>query len=778
MIPAWLAEHPDLRATLVRPGSAGAAVDWPDWAPEPVISALRRAGLERPWRHQAEAAAYAHSGRPTMVATPTASGKSLAYLLPVLAATWGGTPTSAPPSPDLPGRRTPKALLKREHTALYLAPTKALAHDQARVCGELGIDSWRFADLDGDSSPEQRAWARDHATFLLTNPDLLHRSVLPGHQRWQGFLKSLRYVVIDEAHHYQGVFGMQVSLVLRRLRRLCRALGADPVVIGASATLADPAGTLSALTGVDRGAVASVTVSGAPRPETRLLVCRPEDPRSAVGELFGRLATEGVQTCAFVGSRSRAEQLAADARRAGVGAAAYRAGLLPHERRDLERALAERRLLAIASTSALELGVDVGGLDAVLLDGHPGDPTALWQRIGRAGRRERPGLAVLVAGDNPLDAWWCDHPDELLSATGAPPPASPTDRVLAPQLAAAAQEQPLTADDERWFGARCVGLADRLAAGGVLRRRAAGWFWTRPDRAVDSIDLRSCGQQVEVCEPATGRVIGTLDTSRADRELHPGAVYRHQGETWLVSEDAAADDLVYAAPARPGYLTVARSESRVTELHGRERPLGAGVVAHGPARVLSRVTGFLRLDEVTGQVWDETPLTMPERRLDTTAVWFELPASAVPEWTPARARAAAHALEHALTGLLGTVLRGDPRALSGWTETPTGTGAWRIGLHELVPGGSGLSAAGAELADQWLAAVLDRLSRCQCGTGCPRCVLATRCPDGNRGLDRGGALELARLFCSVAPLDSAPLSSAAPRGREPRPRSADPVPVP
>lgn len=750
MIPDWLAEHPDLVASLSRPGAVGVTADWPRWLPAPVVEAFAGRGIERPWAHQAEAAESAHAGRATMLATPTASGKSLAYLLPVLAATWGGTPTSAPPPPELPGRRTPRTLLRRPHTALYLAPTKALAHDQHRACRELEVGSWRHAVLDGDSSAEERAWARDHATFLLTNPDLLHHSILPGHQRWQGFLKSLRYLVVDEAHHYQGAFGMQVGLVLRRLLRLCHELGAEPVVIGASATVSDPAGTLAALTGVPAQTVHTVTAATAPRPETRLLVCQPADPELAVTEVVTRLLADGLQTCAFVDTRARAEQLAADVRRTGTEFLAYRAGLLPHERREIETALSGRRLLGVASTSALELGVDIGGLDAVVLAGHPGSQAALWQRIGRAGRRDRPALAVLVARDDPADAWWCDHAQLLLTgAADTPPPAPPTDRVLAPQLAAAAQERPLTADDTHWFGPRTAPLADALAGGGVLRRRPAGWFWTRPDRAVDAIDLRGCGERVEVCEPDTGRVIGSLDAQRADRELHPGAVYRHQGETWLVGEDERpAAGLVYARPRRTGYLTVARSESRVDRLDGESAPRGSGTVAHGTARVVSRVTAFLRLDEVTGDIWDETPLAMPERTLDTRAVWFELPGPALPAWSPARTRAACHGLEHALRGLLQAVLPLDPRSFVGWSE-PIADGGWRVGLHELVPGGAGFAAAAAERVEPWLAAVADRLTRCDCLVGCPRCVFTPGCPDANRDLDRAGALQLVRLLTAT-----------------------------
>lgn len=751
MIPLWLAEHPELRAGLLRPAAVGVAGDWPEWMPQGLVRSLVESGFDRPWAHQCTAAESAHAGRPTMLSTPTSSGKSLGYLLPVLAATWGGTPTAAPPAPQQAGRRTPRTLLRRPHTALYLAPTKALAHDQSRSCSALGIGSWRHAVLDGDSSAEQRAWARDHATFLLTNPDLLHRSILPGHQRWQGFLKSLRYLVIDEAHHYQGTFGMQVGLVLRRLLRLCHELGAEPVVIGASATVADPAGTLAALTGVPAEQVTAVTESTAPRPQTQLLVCQPADPDLAVTEIVARLLAEGLQTCAFVDTRARAEQLAADVRRTGAEFLAYRAGLLPHERREIESALSERRLLGVASTSALELGIDIGGLDAVVLAGHPGSQTALWQRIGRAGRRDRAGLAVLVAGDNPADAWWCDHPEALLDrAAEAAPIGTITDRVLAPQLAAAAQERPLTDDDQRWFGPRTGALADALAGGGVLRRRPAGWFWTRPDRAVDAIDLRGCGARVEVCEPDTGRVIGSLDAQRADRELHPGAVYRHQGETWLVGdEERPAAGLVYARPRRTGYLTVARTDSRVEQLAGEPVATGRGMLTSGSARVISRVTSFLRIDEVTGAIWDETPLESEERTLDTAAVWFELPGEALPVWSPARTRAACHAFEHALRAMVQAVLTLDPRTFVGWSE-PIGAGGWRIGLHEQVPGGAGLAAAAAERAADWLAAVADRLARCDCQVGCPRCVFTPGCPDANRDLDRGGALQLVRLFLDQA----------------------------
>ena len=433
------------------PARAGTAVGWPDWVDAGLRDALTRHGIALPWTHQAEAAELAHAGHHVVVSTGTASGKSLAYLMPALTAV-------------LEGSRAPNG---RGATVLYLAPTKALAHDQWRAVEELGLDGLRASAYDGDTPDEERAWIRAHAAYVLTNPDLVHRSLLPGHERWASFLRALRYVVVDECHVYRGVFGSHVANVLRRLRRVAARYGSDPVFVLASATSGDPAGSASRLVGLP---VQAVSEDASPRGATSFALWEPplrdhggenDAPtrRTATAEtasLLTDLVVEGVRTLAFVRSRRGAEAVARTARDQLaevdpdlVGrVAAYRAGYLPEERRALEAALRAGELLGVAATNALELGVDVTGLDAVLLCGWPGTRASLRQQAGRAGRSGGDALAVLVARDDPLDTYLVHHPEAVFGAGVEATVCDPTNPyILGPHLCAAAAELPLTEDD-------------------------------------------------------------------------------------------------------------------------------------------------------------------------------------------------------------------------------------------------------------------------------------------------------------------------------------------
>ncbi len=460
------------------PSREGIPAAWPTWTAPVLRDALQARGIPAPWAHQARVAEAARSGRHVVVATGTASGKTLAYQLPAL--------TSA-----LEGTAAPNG---RGATVLYLSPTKALAHDQLRALDALGLPSLRVATYDGDTPDDERAWVRAHAAYVLTNPDLVHRSLLPGHPAWASFLRALRVIVVDECHVYRGVFGSHVANVLRRLRRVAARYGADPVVICASATAGDPAATASRLVGVP---VEAVTQDASPRGETLLALWEPpltswrgehgapvrRTATAEVSDLLADLVAGGTRTLAFVRSRRGAETVAGLTRErlAAVDpslpatVAAYRAGYLPEERRALERDLRAGRLLGVAATSALELGIDVHGLDAVLLAGWPGTRSSLWQQAGRAGRAGQGALAVLVARDDPLDTYLVHHPEAI---TGTPVEAAVCDPgnpyVLAPHLAAAAAELPLTDDDVDAFGPGARALCDELVTRGWLRRRPGG----------------------------------------------------------------------------------------------------------------------------------------------------------------------------------------------------------------------------------------------------------------------------------------------------------------
>ena len=563
----------------VLPPRQAALTEWPGWVPVEVRSAYVRHGVDQPWRHQVAAADAAHAGTHVVLATGTASGKSLAYQLPTLAA--------------IRGARGPRD--QRGATVLYVAPTKALAHDQFSGLEALELDV-RITTHDGDSPREQREWARDHGEYVLTNPDMLHRSLLPTHYRWASFLGSLEYVVIDECHHYRGVFGAHVAHVLRRLRRVCALYGARPTFVLASATIADPASTASALTGLD---VLAITADGSPRGQVSLALWEPpftsyagengapvrRAASSETADLLADLVAEDVRTLAFIRSRRGAEQVAmsAAAQLDEVDAslpsrvAAYRGGYLPEERRSIEQALRSGELVGLAATNALELGIDIAGLDAVLMAGFPGTRAALWQQVGRAGRGAQDALAILVARDDPLDTYLVNHPDALLGRPVEATVFDPTNPVvLGPHLCAAAHESPLVEADLALFGPTAPAVLDELTAAGLLRRRPRGWFWTDRSWAADLADLRSTGgAPIQLVEESTGRVVGTVDASSAHGTAHPGAVYVHRGATWLVLSLDLDERVAVIVAAEPDYSTSARELTDIT-CGGRARTPGVG----------------------------------------------------------------------------------------------------------------------------------------------------------------------------------------------------------
>ncbi len=735
------------------PAREGVRGSWPSWVDKDLVAALGDGGVDTPWSHQVEAAELAWSGRSTVVATGTASGKSLCYLLPALTAALsaGG------------GR----AGIDRPGTTLYLSPTKALAADQLRSLSALGLPGVRAAAFDGDTPMESRDWVRQHATYVLTNPDMLHRSILPGHPRWARFLRDLRFVVIDECHRYRGVFGSHVASVLRRLQRLCARYGSSPVFILASATVSEPEVAASRLVG---GAVQPVTTDGSPRGELVFALWEPPLTelagehgapvrRSATAEtadLLTDLVAGGVRTVAFVRSRRAAETVAATARRllgevdpelAGR-VAAYRAGYLPEERRELEAALQSGRLLGVASTTALELGIDVAGLDAVLLAGWPGTRASLWQQAGRAGRAGQSALAVMVARDDPLDTYVTHHPETLF---GRPVEATVLDpdnpHVLAPHLCAAAAELPLTPEDLERFGPQAAAVAEHLIERGMLRQRPTGLHWTRPERASDLADIRGVGgRPVGLVEEATGRLLGTVDGGAAHVTVHQGAVYLHQGETYLVTSLDLDEQVAVLAPATPDFTTVARDVTDIAVVDTSEtRSWGPVTLSLGTVQVTNQVVSFLRRRAITGEVMGEEPLDLPPRHLRTRAVWWtvEDAALATAGLGPADVPGAAHAAEHASIGLLplfATCDRWDIGGVS--TALHADTGLLTVFVYDGHPGGAGFAERAHAAALPWLQATRDAIAACECADGCPSCVQSPKCGNGNDPLDKSGAIRL------------------------------------
>jgi DEAD/DEAH box helicase domain-containing protein len=746
------------------PARAAALVPWPTWVDPTVYAACAGAGVTSLWSHQRAAADLAHDGSHVVMATGTASGKSLGYLLPVLSALVEG---SAAPS-------------GRGATALYLSPTKALAADQLARVQAMAVPGVRAATYDGDTATEERRWIRDHAQLILTNPDLVHHSLLPLHERWAPFLRALRYVVIDECHTYRGVFGSHLAALLRRLRRVCARYGSHPTFILASATVRDPGQHASRLVGMP---VVPVTEDGSPREAMTFAMWEPgllgegDGRRSATSEaadLLADLVSQRVQTVAFAKSRAGVEALATSARRtlgevsptlAGA-VAAYRGGYLPEERRELERSLRAGTIVGLAATNALELGIDISGLDAVLLAGWPGTRASLWQQAGRAGRAGTRSLAVFVAADDPLDTYVVHHPEVVF---GQPVEATVLDpdnpHVLGPHLAAAAAELPLKEDDLPLFGDQARPLVDALVARGILRRRPTGWYWARSDRASDHVSLRGAGEVVGIVEQRTGRVLGTIDEASAHTQVHTGAVHVHQGDTYVVTELDLEHGTATAVRGDPGWSTFAQSVSAFDIIEAsRSVSWGPVQVSFGTVHVHTQVTSFLRRLP-SGEVIGTHPLELPLRTLNTRAVWWTMPV----EWLAAAGVAevdipgSAHAAEHAGIGMLPLVATCDRWDIGGVsTALHPDTGLPTIMVYDGHPGGAGFAERAFDSFEEWLRSTLETVGSCRCESGCPGCVQSPKCGNGNEPLDKSGAIRLLRAVLASAP--SASPGAAGPTG--------------
>ena len=817
-----------------RPARPGRQGTFPTWSDPRLIEHLADTGITAPWIHQQQAAELAHAGQDVVLSTATASGKSLAYLLPTLSAI---------------GARELDPTARRA-TALYLAPTKALAADQltniTALADGAGIRDARVAVYDGDTPSEQRRWIRRHGSVVLSNPDMLHFGILPGHEQWASFFRALRYVIIDECHSYRGVFGSHVAMVIRRLRRIAAAYRADPTFILASATTANPELSASRLIGRD---VEAVTEDGSPRagltiglwePGTRESVDgrrrpdedgrahsdgqgrggsdgggrggsdgdrrarsagggpaggwhgpggsaakgrdRSEEPlrRSATSEasaILADLVARDVQTLVFARSRRGAELVAGGARRllnqqaeqalsthlaerAGR-VAAYRGGYLASERRTLEDDLRSGQLAALASTNALELGIDIAGLDAVVVAGWPGTRASLWQQFGRAGRRQdrdSGALALFVAREDPLDTYVVHHPETVFGAeveAAVFDPANPY--VMTPHLCAAASELAIREGEEEIFGPTARELLTTLAARGVLRARPTGWYWTMTESAHDLTDLRgSGGEPVRIVERASGALLGTVDAASAHTQVHDGAVYLHQGKSHVVDhldvEAAVAfvhreDPLHSTHPQSTSTIRIRQTDHEVAWAHGVR-------LCFGTVDVTDQVTGYQMRDVFTQTVLAQHPLDLPPRTLTTKAVWWvvprettdgaQIPADELP--------GALHAAEHAaisMLPLLATCDRWDIGGVSAAQHEDTAEPT--IFVYDGAPGGAGFAERGAADAAAWVRATADMIAECPCESGCPACVVSPKCGNGNEPLSKPWAEHLLGLLRPLEP---------------------------
>ena len=716
---------------------------FPDDLDPRVQSALIASGKTALYSHQAAVWREARAGRHVVVSTGTASGKSLAFTLPVLAA----------------------VAENRSARALYLYPTKALAQDQARALRAYGL-GLRPAVYDGDTPKEQRVLVRKFGNPILTNPDMLHVGLLPNHQRWADVLANLTHVVVDEAHAYRGVFGSHVALVLRRLRRVCALYGSDPQFLFATATVANPREACAALSGLDLSVVHD---DGAPRAErtiafwdTPLLDEREGSRGSVLAEaafLVAALARRDLRTICFVKSRKAAELIYRFTREAleqhGEGElaariASYRAGYTPEERRAIEARLVAGELAAVVATDALELGIDIGALDCAISVGFPGTVASLRQQWGRAGRRGA-GLALLVPSEDGLDRYFINHPAALLGRPSEASIIDPTNpEIRRGHLCAASRELPIVAGDEALLGEGALAEAEALADAGELARTPGGLSWRGSGSPASAFSLRSASlAAIGVVEERTGQLLGMLDEARALGNVHEGAVYLHRGETYLSSSLDLEGRIALVEPfAGPWYTQPKReTETRIVrKLLGPHERCGVSL-SFGEVEVSDQVVAYQRRSLPNQHILDVTPLDLPEQRFVTQALWFEPPDDLLEPQMP-ELLSALHAAEHALISVLPLVAMCDRWDIGGLsTNIHAQTGRPTIFVYDGHPGGVGIAKRGVDEFERLVSAARQVIAECGCESGCPSCVQSPKCGNLNEMLHKAAALRLLSAMC-------------------------------
>ena len=710
--------------------------------PHPALeAALKRAGLFPLYTHQAAAVNIANSGKNVMVVTPAASGKTLCYNLPVLEA----------------------ILAEKGSRALYLFPTKALAQDQLRSLAELTSllpSPVRFATFDGDTPLEERPQIKRSAQIVLTNPDMLHLGILPNHQSWSRFLRRLRYVVIDEAHIYRGVFGSQVGNVLRRLKRLFSLYNAQPQFICCSATIANPKEHIERLVGLPFEVVER---DGSPHGGKDFILWNPPildeaktSRRSANSEasfLLAELVRQGIRTLTFTRSRKLTEliytytkqQLAESTLAQQIKP--YRAGYLPEERRQIEQELFQGQLLGVVATTALELGIDIGDLEATVLTGYPGSIASTWQQAGRSGRSTGESLSFLIGLDNPLDQYFMRHPQFLFQKSFENALTNPDNPyVLKTHILCAAWELPLTEADEQFWGESFAKAREELEEQGMLKARDGKWY-VMPTIAypAEGVNIRSTSSLYYTVLDASqnNRQLETVEASVALFQIHPGAIYLHQGEPYLVVELDLTARVAYVVPTDVPYYTQAKDLTDLRVLKSIEKKATPQAKTYlGEVEVTTTVVGFRKKMQFTEEVIGEEPLDLPPYCFNTIALWFDIPLKAVRKITEAQLDFAGglHAAEHASIAILPLFALCDRNDLGG-VSTPfhPDTGKAQIFIYDAHPGGTGITEKGFELIQDLWRETLKAIVECPCEEGCPSCIQSPKCGNNNQPLDKKAA---------------------------------------
>jgi DEAD/DEAH box helicase domain-containing protein len=730
-LPAKLARYGELESPL----------------PKQLWEALKESGVERLYAHQAQAVNAVRRGDNVIVATSTASGKTLIYNLPALES----------------------ILADWRARALFLFPTKALAQDQLRALGELTqgkLRRIRYATYDGDTPKEDRSRRRKESAIILTNPDMLHLGILPNHTLWSHFFRNLRYVVIDEAHTYRGVFGSQVACVLRRLRRVCRSYGVHPQFILCSATIANPGEHAVRLTGLP---ATVIDEDSSPQGAREFVLWNPPFVdrartmrRSANGEaahLLVEMARQGVRNITFTRARRVAELILVYARRElkqdkpdlVERIRSYRAGYLPEERREIEQQLFHGELLGVTATNALELGIDVGSLDATMLVGYPGTIASLWQQAGRAGRGVREALSILIGLSGPLDQHFMRHPEDLFGRPHEHALIDPGNaHLLEMHLPCAAHEMPLESRDDELFGHGFEQAMVKLEERGVLEYRHDRWFNVGSRYPAQEFSLRSIsGSSVLlVDETRGGQVLEEIESASALARVHPGSIYLHQGESYLVRHLDLNRGIAYLRPVETDYYTQPREINDVSIVRPlRDCGFPTTHAYFGQVRVTQQVIGYTRRQQFTEAVLSVEDLDLPPESFDTMALWFDVSRQIAQRVSNERLDFAGglHALEHAAIAMLPLFAMCDRMDIGGLsTPAHPDTGRAQVFIYDAFPGGVGIAEKGFELLEELWRATLQTIEECPCEAGCPSCVQSPKCGNNNEPLDKAAAAVILR----------------------------------
>ena len=721
---------------------------------QPLHASLQRAveaqGLWPLYSHQAEAVNALQRGENVIVATPAASGKSLCYQASAL----------------------DSILTDPSARALFIYPTKALAQDQLKGINALGKGlPMRAAIFDGDTPHGERPAVKRISQVLLTNPDMLHLGILPNHKTWSRLFQGLRYVVVDEAHIYRGVFGSHVANLLRRLRRICQVYGSSPQFVLCSATIANPGELAEGLTGLPFTVVEG---DGSPSGGKQFAFWNPpmmdgaktarRSANTEAATLFAQLINREVRTIAFVRTRKQAELVYLYARgqlesvSPGMGSkiSPYRASYMPEDRRRIERALFEGDLLGVATTNALELGIDIGDLDATLITGYPGSVASTWQQAGRSGRRGEQSLAIMVGRDNPLDQYMMKHPEALFGRPVENALISPENPyIIQPHLLCAAYESPLGPGDEALFGPSFEGHLRELEKRGLVTNAGGKWHISPAvPYPPEEVNIRSTSpHSYLVVNGESGVVLERVEEASAFFQLHPGAVYLHQGEPFLVTDLDLDARTARVQPTDGVYYTQSKDMTDIVIVEERWSKTSGGVMVYlGDVEVTSHVLGYQKKQPLTEALLGEEYLDLPPQRFNTVALWFDIHPEFL-AWVRGGRRdlsGGLHAAEHAAIGVLPLFALCDRNDIGG-VSTPLhpDTGVPQIFIYDGHPGGIGIAERGYQLIKQLWRATLDVVSQCPCSSGCPSCIQSPKCGNNNHPLDKQVAIALLEALASL-----------------------------